>query len=223
MELLKRAGSWTPKTTVYYGWIVIAVGAMGTYAASGSAQVTLAGIQTLMFEDTGWDRSTIAFGITIGTWIAGLLTPVFGKIADTHGPRLVMPLTSIIIGVCFYWIGGMSAIWHFYVAYIIARGLGNPVLIGVMPRTVAVNFFERKRNLVLGIVSMARPCFGAINVQLITASKPKGNYIYKGVYKSTLEITLCENHKNTINLMVICPFCDFLPSRIDNILSHRSY
>ena len=66
---------------------------------------------------------TIALGITIGTWVAGLLTPVFGKIADTHGPRLVMPLTSVIVGVCFYWIGGMSAIWHFYVAYIIARGL----------------------------------------------------------------------------------------------------
>ena len=194
MKLFKRATSWTPKTTIYYGWIVIAVGALGTYASSGSAQVTLAGIQTLIFEDTGWDRSTIALGITIGTWVAGLLTPVFGKIADTHGPRLAMPLTSLIVGVCFYWIGGMSAIWHFYVAYIIARGLGNPVLIGVMPRTVAVNFFDRKRNLALGIVSMARPCFGAINVQLITListwSSWRTAYKLLGVYSILLTIPL---------------------------------
>ena len=194
MELFKKATSWTPKTTIYYGWIVIAVGALGTYASSGSAQVTLAGIQTLIFEDTGWDRSTIALGITIGTWVAGLLTPVFGKIADTHGPRLAMPLTSLIVGVCFYWIGGMSAIWHFYVAYIIARGLGNPVLIGVMPRTVAVNFFDRKRNLALGIVSMARPCFGAINVQLITListwSSWRTAYKLLGVYSILLTIPL---------------------------------
>ena len=194
MELFKRATSWTPKTTIYYGWIVIAVGALGTYASSGSAQVTLAGIQTLIFEDTGWDRSTIALGITIGTWVAGLLTPVFGKIADTHGPRLAMPLTSLIVGVCFYWIGGMSAIWQFYVAYIIARGLGNPVLIGVMPRTVAVNFFDRKRNLALGIVSMARPCFGAINVQLITListwSSWRTAYKLLGVYSILLTIPL---------------------------------
>ena len=194
MELFKRATSWTPKTTIYYGWIVIAVGALGTYASSGSAQVTLAGIQTLIFEDTGWDRSTIALGITIGTWVAGLLTPVFGKIADTHGPRLAMPLTSLIVGVCFYWIGGMSAIWHFYVAYITARGLGNPVLIGVMPRTVAVNFFDRKRNLALGIVSMARPCFGAIKVQLITListwSSWRTAYKLLGVYSILLTIPL---------------------------------
>ncbi len=194
MELLKRAASWTPKTTIYYGWIVIAVGALGTYASSGSAQVTLAGIQTLIFEDTGWDRSVIALGITIGTWVAGLLTPVFGKIADTHGPRLAMPLTSLIVGVCFYWIGGMSAIWHFYAAYIIARGLGNPVLIGVMPRTVAVNFFDRKRNLALGLVSMARPCFGAINVQLITListwSSWRTAYKLLGIYSILLTVPL---------------------------------
>ena len=194
MELLKRAQSWTPKTTIYYGWIVIAVGALGTYASSGSAQVTLAGIQTLIFEDTGWDRSTIALGITIGTWVAGLLTPVFGKIADTHGPRLAMPLTSLVVGICFYWIGGMSAIWHFYAAYIIARGLGNPVLIGVMPRTVAVNFFDRRRNLALGLVSMARPCFGAINVQLITLisawSSWRTAYKLLGIYSILLTLPL---------------------------------
>ena len=168
MRILRRAARWTPSSRIYYGWIVLAVGAMGTYAATGSAQVTLAGIQTLMFEDTGWDRSTIAMGVSIGTWSAGLLTPVFGKIADTHGPRIVMPVAALITGICFFWIGGMSSVWHFYAAYIISRGFGNPALIGVVPKTVAVNFFQKRRNFVLGLVSMARPCFGAINVQLIT-------------------------------------------------------
>ena len=88
----------------------------------------------------------------------------------------------------------MAAVWHFYVAYIIARGLGNPVFIGVMPRTVAVNFFERKRNLVLGIVSMARPCFGAINVQLITLvstwSSWRTAYKLLGVYSIILALPL---------------------------------
>ncbi|MCL0105636.1 MFS transporter [Dehalococcoidia bacterium] len=144
------------------------MGAMGTYAATGSAQVTLAGIQTLIYQDTGWSRESIALAVTLGTWTAGFLTPLFGKLSDTLGPRLIMPISSIIIGLCFYVIAGMSAVWHFYLAYIIARGLGNPVLIGVMPRTVAVNFFNRRRNFALSLVSMARPCFGAINVQIIT-------------------------------------------------------
>lgn len=194
MRFINRAASWTPKTRLYYGWITIAVGALGTYAATGGAQVTLAGIQTLILDDTGWNRSTVALGVTIGTWTAGLLTPIFGKIADRNGPRIVMAFAAITTGACFIWIGGMSAIWHFYAAYIIARGLGNPALIGVVPRTVAVNFFRRRRNLALGLVSMARPCFGAINVQLITfiAIWASWRHAYRilGIYSIILSIPL---------------------------------
>ncbi len=194
MHLIYKVANWTPKTRFYYGWIAIAVGALGTYAATGGAQVTLAGIQTLIFDDTGWSQSTVALGVTIGTWTAGLLTPIFGKIADRSGPRIVMAFAAITTGACFIWIGGMSTIWHFYVAYIIARGLGNPALIGVVPRTVAVNFFRRRRNLALGLVSMARPCFGAINVQLVTFiamwSSWRHAYRMLGVYSIILSIPL---------------------------------
>ena len=129
---------------------------MGTFASTGSAQVTLAGVQNFILNDTGWDRGALAIGVTAGTWTAGFLTPLFGRIADTKGPRVSMPLAAILIGLCFYFIAGVSSLWQFYVAYIIARGIGTPVLISVIPRTVAVNFFLRKRNLALGLISMAR-------------------------------------------------------------------
>ncbi|MED5429367.1 MAG: MFS transporter, partial [Chloroflexota bacterium] len=194
MQFIQRAINWTPRTPIFYGWITLIIAGLGTYGATGSAQVTIAGIQTLIFEDTGWDRSTIAIGVTIGTWTAGFLTPIFGKLVDRQGPRWVMPAASIITGICFIWIGGMNAVWHFYAAYILARGLGNPALIGVVPRTVAVNFFHRKRNLALGIVSMARPCFGAINVQLIALialwSSWRTAYKLLGAYSILLAIPL---------------------------------
>ena len=118
MQFIQRAINWTPRTPIFYGWITLIIAGLGTYGATGSAQVTIAGIQTLIFEDTGWDRSTIAIGVTIGTWTAGFLTPIFGKLVDRQGPRWVMPAASIITGICFIWIGGMNAVWHFYAAYI---------------------------------------------------------------------------------------------------------
>ena len=168
MHLIQSIRNWTPKTGIYYGWIVLGVASLGTFASTGSAQVTLAGVQNFILNDTGWDRGALAIGVTAGTWTAGFLTPLFGRIADTKGPRVSMPLAAILIGLCFYFIAGVSSLWQFYVAYIIARGIGTPVLISVIPRTVAVNFFLRKRNLALGLISMARPCFGAVNVQIIS-------------------------------------------------------
>ena len=142
--------------------------ALGTYAATGVAQVVIGGIQNLIFEDMGWDRSTIAFAVTAGTWGSGLLTPFIGRLADKHGPRRLMPIGAAIVGLSFFGLAGIGQVWHFYAAYIVGRSIANPTLVGVVPRTVAVNFFSRRRNLAIGLVSTFRPVGGGINIQAIS-------------------------------------------------------
>ena len=168
MSAIRSLAGWRLNTPFYYGWLVLGVAALGAFAATGVAQIVLGGIQNLIFEDMGWDRSTIAFAVTAGTWTSGLLTPLVGRLADRHGPRGLMPVAALIVGVCYFGIAGIQSVWQFYLAYIIARTIANPNLVGVVPRTVAVNFFQRKRNLALGLTSMARPIGGAINIQIIS-------------------------------------------------------
>ena len=168
MTLLKTIADWRPRTPFYYGWLILAMSAVGTYAATGATQLVFGGVQNFIFEDMGWDRSTIAYAVTAGTWASGLLTPFVGRLADRYGPRGLMPLAAFIAGICFFALAGIQAVWQFYIAYIIARAIANPMLVGVVPRTAAVNFFSRRRNLALGISAMARPFGGAINIQIFS-------------------------------------------------------
>ncbi len=168
MTLLKTIADWRPRTPFYYGWLILAMSAVGTYAATGSTQLVFGGVQNFIFEDMGWDRSTIAYAVTAGTWASGLITPFVGRLADRYGPRGLMPIAAFIAGICFFAIAGMQAVWHFYAAYIVARTIASPMLVGVVPRTAAVNFFSRRRNLALGISAMARPFGGAINIQIFS-------------------------------------------------------
>ena len=168
MTVLKTIAEWRPHVPFYYGWLILAMSAVGTYAATGATQLVIGGVQNFIFEDMGWDRSTIAYAVTAGTWASGLLTPFVGRLADRYGPRGLMPLAAFIAGVCFFAIAGIQAVWQFYIAYIIARAIANPMLVGVVPRTAAVNFFSRRRNLALGISAMARPFGGAINIQIFS-------------------------------------------------------
>ena len=168
MTLLKTIADWRPRTPFYYGWLILAMSAVGTYAATGSTQLVFGGVQNFIFEDMGWDRSTIAYAVTAGTWASGLITPFVGRLADRYGPRGLMPIAALIAGICFFAIAGMQAVWHFYAAYIVARTIASPMLVGVVPRTAAVNFFSRRRNLALGISAMARPFGGAINIQIFS-------------------------------------------------------
>ena len=167
-QLFKTIADWRPRTPFYYGWLILAMSAVGTYAATGATQLVFGGVQNFIFEDMGWERSTIAYAVTAGTWMSGLLTPFVGVLADRYGPRGLMPLAAFIAGVCFFAIAGIHAVWQFYIAYIIARAIANPMLVGVVPRTAAVNFFSRRRNLALGISAMARPFGGAINIQVFS-------------------------------------------------------
>lgn len=159
---------WTPRTPVFYGWVVLAMVALGTYAATGVAQVVFGGIQNLIYEDMSWDRATIAFAVTAGTWGSGLLTPFIGRLTDRYGPRPLMPIGAAIVGVSFFALAGIGQVWHFYAAYMVGRAIANPTLVGVVPRTVAVNFFSRKRNLAIGLVSTFRPVGGGLNIQAIS-------------------------------------------------------
>ena len=168
MTILKTIADWRPHTPFYYGWLILAMSAVGTYAATGSTQLVFGGVQNFIFEDMGWDRSTIAYAVTVGTWTSGLITPFVGRLADRYGPRGLMPIAAFIAGVSFFAIAGMQAVWHFYAAYIVARTIASPMLVGVVPRTAAVNFFSRRRNLALGISAMARPFGGAINIQIFS-------------------------------------------------------
>ena len=194
MRAMLRIVDWTPRTPVFYGWVVLAMTALGTYAATGVAQVVIGGIQNLIFDDLGWDRSTIAFAVTAGTWMSGLLAPLFGRLVDQHGPRRLMPPAALIAGVSFIALAGIREVWHFFAAYMIARAIANPALVGVVPRTVAVNFFSRKRNLAIGLVSTFRPVSGAINIQIISviaaASSWRVAYRLLGVFSILLVVPL---------------------------------
>ena len=91
---LKNILNWRPPLPFYYGWFVLALSSCATFAATGSSQVVIGGVQDFIFEDMEWTRTTIAFAATLGTWASGLLSPIVGALADKYGPRWLMPAQS---------------------------------------------------------------------------------------------------------------------------------
>lgn len=165
---LNSVAGWRPGTPFYYGWLILGLSFLAAFAASGVTQVVVGGIQVFITDDTGWKKSTISIAVTAGTWSSGLLAPFIGRLADRYGPRWLMPAGLTVAAISFFSIAGTQAIWQFFAAYILGRAVSNPVLVGVVPRTAAVNFFFRQRNMALALISTFRPISGAINIQIIS-------------------------------------------------------
>ena len=141
---------------------------MGAFIATSVAQTVFGGIQDLIVEDMNWDRKTIALAATLGTWGSGLTMPFIGKLVDRFGPRWLMLFACLVVGLGSIYLAGSSTVWQFFLTYILIRAIAGPNLQNLIPRTVAVNFFTKRRNLAMGITALNRIAGESVNIQIIT-------------------------------------------------------
>ena len=168
MSALGTALDWRPRTPFFYGWLILGTASLGAFVSTSIAGVVLGGIQSFIFEDTGWSRSSIGLTASVGVWLSGLSAPLAGRLADRYGPRWLMPVGTFGLGICLFYLGGVTSVWQFFLAATLARAISQPLLIGVVPRTLAVNFFRRQRNIALALTGMFRPISGAIIIQIVS-------------------------------------------------------
>ena len=146
---------------IFFGWYIIGLTSLSAVFAGTTSQAFFGVFLRPIEDETGWSRTSIAGAVTIATFVGGGIAVFIGRLADHYGPRVLM-----MIGVFAYATGytGMllvSQIWQLYVAFFITRMAALQFLAGVVPRTMAVNWFRRKRGRALGLQATAMPLGGA--------------------------------------------------------------
>jgi MFS family permease len=141
----------------FYGWIIVAIAMVAGFISSGVSNVTMAVVLKPISEDLGWSRSVTAAAITLGSFGGGMLSPLFGPVADRFGPRVLLPLGGILVGLLSIGVSQSTVPWQFYATFIPARALTEFLLCGVVPYTAIANWFHAKRPRAMGLVAMSTP------------------------------------------------------------------
>jgi MFS family permease len=137
---------------IYYGWVIVLVCFLVmTLIAPMLASFSI--FYVAILEDMKWSRADTALALSFYFVVSGIASPVAGDLIDRHGPRVVMPLGSLITAGAFVWISQMSAPWHFYAAFGVVGSLGATMLNIVPLTTVVSNWFVRNRGLAIGLVT----------------------------------------------------------------------
>src|SRR5437868_433157 len=82
---------------VFYGWVVVAAGAVMGCVAIG-ALFSLAVFLQPMSEATGWSRTGISTAMTLDFLSMGVAAFGWGALTDRFGPRPVMLAGAILTG-----------------------------------------------------------------------------------------------------------------------------
>lgn len=110
-----------------------------------------------MAEEMGWTRTEASFALTLGVLVTAALSPVLGRLADRYGPRALLPIASVVVAAGFFGQALLQNIWHYYLSYMIGRGVSQASLSGVVSSTAVTNWFRRYRGRAVGIYGIAFP------------------------------------------------------------------
>lgn len=114
--------------TIFYGWIVVAVGFL-TLAVAFGLWYSFSVFFIAIIEDFGWSRAAVSSIFSIFLLCHALAAPLAGHLQDRFGPRVTIPLGCILLTVALVMTSRAQLWWHFIVCYGFMSGVGVSLLV----------------------------------------------------------------------------------------------
>jgi sugar phosphate permease len=137
---------------LHYAWIVLGI-TFVVLLTSAAIRAT-PGVLIVPFEtEFGWSRATISMAISINLLLYGLMGPFAAGLINRYGPRRVMAISSLMIGLGTLATVVMKQPWQLVALWGILVGTGTGMIAVVLGATVVQRWFYLHRGLALGLLT----------------------------------------------------------------------
>ena len=144
-----------PAPRFYYGWVIVAVVALISFALSADSMPVLGVFMKPITEEFGWSRSLFTGALTLGTLLGGVLAIGIGPMIDRYGSRWILTISIIIVGSALILTSRINVLWQFYLLQIIARMVAMGVIMLSLQVTIPKWFIaKRGRAVAIGQVGL---------------------------------------------------------------------
>ncbi len=127
-----------------YGWMIVALCFLGLSVAM-SARSALGLVMPTWESELGWSRSFVSAGGALTLIVVACVAPVAGNMLDRVGPRWLLTLGLIAVGIGLVLTSTMSAQWQFLLFFCVIAGLGFGMIANhIVSTTIALHFTENR-------------------------------------------------------------------------------
>jgi MFS family permease len=136
---------------LFYGWVVVAGAFLILFMAYGT-QYAFGVFFAALVDEFGWSRASLSGVFSLYAFTYSVLALVSGRLTDRWGPRVVISIGGVLLGLGLLAMSGVSALWQPYVCYGLVAALGMSTAYVPCNATVA-KWFTRRRGLAIGLAS----------------------------------------------------------------------
>jgi MFS family permease len=148
----ESAARWLERRGLHYAWVVMAIGFLTMLISSAALGLPGAFLRPLSTE-FGWSTGQISSALAIRFALFGLLGPFAAILMERYGLRRIVCIALVLIASGLLLATRMKALWQLFVLWGLVLGVGSGLTALVLGATVANRWFERRRGLVLGILT----------------------------------------------------------------------
>jgi MFS family permease len=134
----------------YYGYTIVSVSFL-ILLLSWGAQYSFGVFFKPVLNEFGWSRAATSGAYSLNMALTGIAGILAGRLSDRFGPRPVLTVCGLLLGLGFVLMSRVSEIWHIYFFYGVLAGAGMGGTFVPLMSTVT-RWFVKRRGLASGIV-----------------------------------------------------------------------
>ncbi len=137
----------------FYGWVIVGAASLGILASGPGQSHTFSVFVGPIGEDLGISSASIASAYGLATLAAAFLLPQMGRLVDRYGPRRMLGLIVVLLGLACGFFGAAANFLWLAVGFGLLRFLGQGSLMLGCANLVS-QWFSRSRGLAMSLMAL---------------------------------------------------------------------
>ena len=160
-------GAHMPRTSVFYGWWIVASFSVMTLTSTGIRHAVGPFLKPIT-ADLGLDRATFSIVIALSLFLYGLFGLFAGVLLDRFGARATASAGTLLLVASLLLTGLVRTFWEFALVYGVLLSLGLALTGPVLASGVVARWFSKRRGTALSVLASASMTGMSLLVPMVT-------------------------------------------------------
>ncbi|HZU07520.1 MAG TPA: MFS transporter [Chloroflexota bacterium] len=147
---LPRGGPARPAPRLFYGWIIVGA-VVCLLAVAYVVWYTFTLFLVALVREFGWTRAEVAGAFSLYVLVHAGCSPITGRLVDRFGPRPLVHLGALLVGLALVGCSQLTARWQLYLFFGVLAAIGVTMMGWVPCITLVGRWFSRRLGLAVGL------------------------------------------------------------------------